>query len=252
MTETEWLKSTGLSSMLRCLCRQHHANRRKNGRRKLRLLACALARTMLPAFLDPSGVREAIEAAEKFIEGRVDSRAAHDAFMTASRRFATEGYDLSSDERLWTYGLEQVLGLATGTAFGKNANLLPRATQWMRLETVRLRQEAALDASETAIERECKRRHVALLRDLFGNPFRPLTIEPSWLTWNNGTVAALTQMIFEEPDPTSGWLDGARVGVLADALEEAGCADAGILNHLRGPGPHVRGCWVIDGLTGRD
>jgi hypothetical protein len=39
--------------------------------------------------------------------------------------------------------------------------------------------------------------------------------------------------------------------VLADALEEVGCTDAGLLGHLRGPGPHVRGCWAVDLLLGR-
>jgi hypothetical protein len=43
-----------------------------------------------------------------------------------------------------------------------------------------------------------------------------------------------------------------RLAVLADALEEAGCADADILSHLRGPGPHVRGCWVVDLLLGKE
>jgi hypothetical protein len=40
--------------------------------------------------------------------------------------------------------------------------------------------------------------------------------------------------------------------ILADALEEAGCTDAAILSHLRGPGPHVRGCWVVDLLLGKE
>ena len=44
--------------------------------------------------------------------------------------------------------------------------------------------------------------------------------------------------------------DFSRLPILADALEEAGCADADILGHLRGPGPHVRGCWVLDLLLG--
>jgi hypothetical protein len=40
--------------------------------------------------------------------------------------------------------------------------------------------------------------------------------------------------------------------ILADALEEAGCTNADILNHLRGPGPHVRGCWVVDLLLDKE
>ncbi|MFO0799164.1 MAG: hypothetical protein U0804_16980 [Gemmataceae bacterium] len=40
--------------------------------------------------------------------------------------------------------------------------------------------------------------------------------------------------------------------VLADALEDAGCADADVLGHCRGPGPHVRGCWVVDLSLGKE
>ena len=49
----------------------------------------------------------------------------------------------------------------------------------------------------------------------------------------------------------AGTLDPARLAVLADALEDAGCTDAGLLGHLRGPGPHVRGCWAVDLLIGK-
>jgi hypothetical protein len=43
-----------------------------------------------------------------------------------------------------------------------------------------------------------------------------------------------------------------RLPVLADALEEAGCTISDILDHCRGPGPHVRGCWVVDLLLGKE
>jgi hypothetical protein len=47
------------------------------------------------------------------------------------------------------------------------------------------------------------------------------------------------------------WSDPQRLAVLADALEEAGCNDAEILTHLRSPGPHVRGCWALDLILGK-
>ena len=50
----------------------------------------------------------------------------------------------------------------------------------------------------------------------------------------------------------AGTLDNTRLAVLADALEEAGCTEADILGHLRGPGPHVRGCWVVDLILGKE
>jgi hypothetical protein len=88
-----------------------------------------------------------------------------------------------------------------------------------------------------------------LLRDIFGNPFRLVTIKPAWLT---PTVKSLAQVAYEERALPSGHLDLARLMVLADALEEAGCTEQAILDHLRGPGPHVRGCWPVDLLLGRE
>jgi hypothetical protein len=85
---------------------------------------------------------------------------------------------------------------------------------------------------------------VLLIRDIFGNPFRAVSLVPSWLIWNEATVAKLAQAIYDERAFE-------RLPVLADALEEAGCTDAEILAHCRGPGPHVRGCWALDLLLGK-
>jgi hypothetical protein len=84
----------------------------------------------------------------------------------------------------------------------------------------------------------------SIYRDAF--PLRLARLDPAWLSWNGGTVQHLAQAAYAERHLPSGELDAARLAVLADALEEAGCADADILSHLRGPGPHVRGCWAVD------
>jgi hypothetical protein len=91
-----------------------------------------------------------------------------------------------------------------------------------------------------------------ILRDLFGNPFRPVTAEPHWLTWNGGTISTLAQAVYGERQTPQGTLDNTRLAVLADALEEAGCTNADILDHCRQPGTHVRGCWVVDLLLGKE
>jgi hypothetical protein len=80
-----------------------------------------------------------------------------------------------------------------------------------------------------------------LFRDVFGNPFCPVTVDPRWLTPD---VVGLARGIYE---------DGAfeRMPVLADALMDAGCADETILAHCRSAGPHVRGCWVVDLVLGK-
>ncbi len=74
-----------------------------------------------------------------------------------------------------------------------------------------------------------------------GNPFRPVTLEPAWLT---STVRSLAEGIYAERA-----FD--RMPILADALEEAGCDNADLLAHCRGDGPHVRGCWVVDLVLGK-
>jgi mannitol/fructose-specific phosphotransferase system IIA component len=84
----------------------------------------------------------------------------------------------------------------------------------------------------------------ALLRDIAGNPFRPLRVDPLWLAWNAGTVVRLAEGIYEEQA-----FD--RLPILADALVEAGCDDEDVLGHCRSAGPHARGCHVLDLLLGK-
>jgi hypothetical protein len=77
-----------------------------------------------------------------------------------------------------------------------------------------------------------------LLRCVFGNPFRSVALEPAWLRWNGEIVCHLARQIHAEEQ-------FADVPILGDALEEAGCTDRDVLDHCRGTGPHVRGCWVV-------
>jgi hypothetical protein len=89
----------------------------------------------------------------------------------------------------------------------------------------------------------------SILYDISGNSFRPPPpIDPTWLT---GTIRLLAEAAYQERLLPTGELDPGRLAVLADALEEVG-ADATLLEHLRAPGVHVRGCHVVDLLTGRE
>ncbi|MDB5312321.1 MAG: hypothetical protein JWO38_6523 [Gemmataceae bacterium] len=81
----------------------------------------------------------------------------------------------------------------------------------------------------------------AAIRDIFGNPFRPVTVNPSWRT---PPVLALARHIYA--DRAFG-----RLPVLADALQDAGCSQPAVLAHCRGAGPHVRGCWAVDLMLGK-
>jgi hypothetical protein len=84
----------------------------------------------------------------------------------------------------------------------------------------------------------------SLLRDLTGNPFRPVRFKPSWLRANGGAVQQLAQAIHAEQR----WEE---MPILGDALEDAGCVDPTILDHCRRPGEHAVGCWLIDAVLGR-
>jgi hypothetical protein len=93
---------------------------------------------------------------------------------------------------------------------------------------------------DTRFRRE-GRAQAALVRELFGNPFRPVAFHDGWRT---PTVIGLAARMYESRD-------FAAMPILADALEDAGCDHPDILAHCRGDGPHVRGCWVVDLVLGK-
>jgi hypothetical protein len=131
----------------------------------------------------------------------------------------------------------------------RSASAAPRlSTPAHRAVVYACQRPAVYDAASSAGELSVQ---LLLARDVFGNPFRRVEIAPEWLTWNGGTVRTLAQGVYEERSLPEGTLDSARLAILADALEEAGCLDPEILSHLRHPGPHVRGCWALDLLLAR-
>jgi hypothetical protein len=91
--------------------------------------------------------------------------------------------------------------------------------------------------------RERKVKETELALELVGpNPFRPTAFSPGWRT---DTAVALAKQMYESRD-------FGAMPILADALQDAGCEDAAILGHCRGAGPHVRGCWVVDLVLGKE
>jgi hypothetical protein len=85
-----------------------------------------------------------------------------------------------------------------------------------------------------------QRAQAVLIRDIVGNPFRPVTFNPAWRT---DTAVAVARQMYDSRD-------FGAMPILADALQDAGCEDEQVLNHCREPGPHVRGCWVCDAVLG--
>jgi hypothetical protein len=106
-------------------------------------------------------------------------------------------------------------------------------------------ESAAAAGRERAEEEEAQ---AGLLRCIFGNPFRPVALDRSWKT---PTALAIAQAAYDDRIVPAGHLDAAHLAILADALEDAGCTNAELLGHLRGPGPHVRGCWALDAILGK-
>ena len=94
--------------------------------------------------------------------------------------------------------------------------------------------DAGYDAEE--------RNQVALARDIFGNPFRPVAFEPDWRT---STAVAIAKQMYDARD-------FGAMPILADALQDAGCENEDVLTHCRDAmGVHVRGCWVVDLVLGK-
>jgi hypothetical protein len=217
MTEAEWLACADPGPMLEFL-------RGKISDRKLRLFACACCwrvRDLLTA-AGEAGLR----AAEQFADGRTPRGEQHAAWRAI-------GYPKEPARRY------------AASAARAAAAPWPLATANLAAHAIASAVNARKHHSGADTEQE---HQAALLRDLMGNPFRPVALD---LTWRTGEVARLAEAAYAEQSPGAGALDSSRLRILADALEEAGCADAGLLNHLRGPGPHARGCWVIDLLLGR-
>jgi hypothetical protein len=96
------------------------------------------------------------------------------------------------------------------------------------------------DATREAYRAESEA-HASLLRDIFGNPLRPVAFSPSWRT---DTAVSLARTMYDTRDFSA-------MPILADALQDAGCDNEDVLAHCRGPGPHVRGCWVVDSVLGK-
>jgi hypothetical protein len=228
MTEQEWLACTDPQKMLEFL-------RGKASDRKLRLFAVACCRRIWPLMTDERS-RRAVEVAERLaddmasqIELDLARKEARAAIPTLHPSIDASGGDRTSREAI----LRIVVTRAAWSAVRVPVSSLHVA---LRTAWVAEQRDPAWHGEPWLSN---------LLRELVGNPFRPVFLDPAWLAWNDGTVRRLAQCIYEERA-----FD--RLPILADALEEAGCADADILSHCRGPGPHVRGCWAVDAILGKE
>ena len=224
MTKAEWLVSTDPTPMLDLL-------RGKASDRKLRLFACACCRAIWPFFQGQSRSRAAVIVSERYADGLATR------MELKSARKKSLGCEVAA-----TRSDAFKAGVETASAAGYAVRSLAIDYQGrdpiLAGYTMHTPTQDRL-ADEQSIE-QCK-----LLRDLFGLIlFQQTTVNPHCLAWNDGTVSKVAHAIYDKSA-----FD--RLPILADALEDAGCDNADILGHCRSEGPHVRGCWVVDLLLGK-
>jgi hypothetical protein len=223
MTEAEWNSCSRPDRMLLFLW-----SRRAASDRKLRLFACGWCRTYAD-LLVAEGLR-AVDVSELYADGLADEAEVRTAREAAKRPDLTTG----NAEHLRIPEVQWAMRAAVLVAWGK-------ANSWRAIRQVADYVHGNWDgdwrkAGEWA----------SWVRDIFGPlPFHHLAIPDAWVTSNGGTERRLAESIYA----LQAWEE---LPILADALEESGCHDAVILGHCRGPGPHARGCWVLDLLLDKE
>lgn len=251
MTEAEWMECNNPESMLGFL------NERDASARKFRLFSSVCARRL---WLVMSGdrARTVVLDAERFAEGLLSERerrkrqeefrATFPPRMTPDEPVPPSYLaDMVAFYAIWSNSIWDPSHTLHLNEHGANC-----VSAWVG-RTLVLREtddwEASWPPSKHSIGRAEADLHCRLIRDMFGNSFRLNTLDPSWRT---SLVRALAQATYNERSFPEGTLDPDRLAVLADAMEDAGCDNADILNHLRSPGPHVCGCWALDLLLGKE
>jgi hypothetical protein len=221
MTEAEWLSCTDPDVMLRHLGPAA-------GERKRYLFACACCRRTWHLLNDPRS-RRAVEVAELYADDQIGEEELRDA-----------AFDAEDAEHPDNPGWAGAYYVACQTFDAETA------AYYARVGLSPAARESGINAArpdEPELVREAQAQS-DLLRDIFGNPYRPAVVVPAVLGWNDGTVPKMAQGIYDERAFE-------RMPILADALQEAGCSTDAILEHCRTSCNHVRGCWLIDLLIGK-
>jgi hypothetical protein len=251
MTEAEWMVCSYPTPMLAYL-------RGKASDRKLRLFACACCRRIWGLLTDERS-QAAVEVAERFADGQATEQERQAAEQTAHQvhqptkfhypdpagpldECATQAACVSVSHRSTCENPEYTAG---GGFSGLTASLAADAVAYAGiLASPDKAREAGVAARNPALVEQTQ-----LLREVIGNPFRPVSSNPTWLT---PTVANLATVAYDNRILPGGALEPARLAVLAQALEDADGSPSALLDHLRTPGPHVRGCWALDLILGKE
>jgi len=218
MTEQEWLNCTDPDPMLKYL-------KGKASPRKLRLFACACVRRIWHLMTDVSA-RQAVEIAEEYADGLLAYAELKRAWNDTSKALR-KAKDMTWRDQRGHHAALEVVHPGISSCLGA-----ADSAAWV------------CGDSYSESRRSERAAQASLLRDLFNHPSHPVSIAASYLAWNDETIPKIAWTIYQE----SRFED---LPILADALEEAGCFNAQLLDHLRGPGPHVRGCWALDLILGK-
>lgn len=231
MTESEWLACTDPGPMVEFL-------RDKASDRRLRLFACACCRNIWHLVEDQPN-RQAVEIVERHADGNAteeEKTLADENVVSADKDGREPDPD---DNQAWAaYEAQTAVWQCLSLTPLEACKQVPASAASAVSDAVG---NSSSDSWKSAMGKEAAEQ-AKILVDIFGNPFRPATLDPTWLT---PTVKALAQSIY-----TDRTFD--QMPALADALVKSGCANEEILDHLRGPGPHVRGCWALDLVLGKE
>ncbi|MDY3558461.1 hypothetical protein R5W23_005578 [Gemmata sp. JC673] len=247
MTEAEWLACDDRVALQSFL--QHHpqAPRYQRLERRLKLFTCGVCRLVWDTF--PSAAcRHAVVIAEAYADGRVGANALAKAHAVVSSLPVPVG---AGEEVVETpFGtMELPTGPAWEAQMAAHYATSEPGGRYPAGETIGTATDALHGpdcviraATSLGTGTETSQAVTAIFRDIFGNPFRPVAFSPEWRT--DTAVAIAAQMYISRN------FDG--MPALSDALQEAGCDSDDIRSHCQGPGPHVRGCWVVDLVLGKE
>ena len=203
--------------------------------RKRRLFAVACLERVAHRLVDPRSLH-ALEVARQLADGRAEEAERQEAEDLAFEAYLEmcEGRRNGSPTLVpWSWQQEQLTRAAA----------LVVAQGFYYAEDVADYVQGALGDSPSGgwlFELQEERRQLHWLTDILGPfPEEQVKVDPLWLAANDGAVIQLARSIDAQGDFDA-------LPILADALEEAGCADSRLLDHCRQPGEHIRGCWVID------
>jgi hypothetical protein len=240
MNEQEWLACADPARLLASL--SSYASPRK-----LRLFAVACARRMPELFPDPPA-RAVLDTAERHADGVATGKGVWSVALRAVQGDVRDVSAVTPDWPAWWWTVPFFLGLDKAETFAGRVTGLKshRANDTHAALRAPPGEEIRADRAK-AQEAEEERYQCALLRDLF--PYAPPPLGPACRT---ADVVALAAAAYDRRSLPDGTLDPKRLAVLANALLEANCEIEAILGHLRSPGPHIRGCWALDLVLGKD